>query len=643
MRGLRFWKWMLVLWAILIGLGNLTPRVYAHPLPPIPGEFVIQRSGTGAASDLSRLGGTKVAELQALQVELWRFPPQNQDAVLQALEADPTVRWIEPNRYIQVPQEIPNIPPAPAYTPSDPYYASYAARYLAPLGVEQAWEITRGSKDIIVAVVDTGVDCDHPDLQGACWVNRDEIPGNGIDDDGNGYVDDVHGWNFALDTPDIQDVHYHGTHVAGIIGARANREGVIGIAPQTTLMPIGVFQPQGIGTYFDLIRAILYAVDNGAHVINLSLGATSYGLGEAAAVRYAEEHRVTVIAAAGNLGLNRYFFPAAHPSVLAVAALDVRGKVASFSNYGDYIDVAAPGVSVISTIPGGRYGMLSGTSMAAPHVSGLAALLLSRDPSLSPLEIRSIITRTADDQVGPTTVDTPGWDPHYGYGRINVSRAVTTTHPTSAPPQRPSLAPALPWTPTCVDLLQNGGFEQGFQGWEAHNVHLVSSPVYEGETAARFSDSEAGFLRQAIQVPEKIKRLFDYTARQQENRASPRLLRLTFFAALRIETRDYGYGSRPDFPFDDWLTISLERGEEQVTLLRAGNSSDNVNYGLAWDEVFGLLPRELIPHVLDPGWALVVRTGQDGDGSNTTFTLDAFRVCAVMGRPRSYHPFLLAP
>jgi subtilisin family serine protease len=252
------------------------------------------------------------------------------------------------------------------------------------------------------------------DLSTGIWINAGEIPGNGVDDDGNGFVDDVNGWNFADGNNAIYDDYGHGTHVAGIAAGRINNGiGIAGMAGNVTIMSVDVFPRSGFGTYEDLIQGMIYATDNGARVINLSLGATSYSKGEEAAVDYAWAHGVVVVAAAGNTGRTSYHYPAGHPHAIAVAATDAYDNLAGFSTRGDFVDVAAPGVSIWSTFPGNRYGRLSGTSMATPHVAGLAALILSLDPGLTPDQVRALIEQNADD------LGSAGWDPNFGHGRIN--------------------------------------------------------------------------------------------------------------------------------------------------------------------------------------------------------------------------------
>ncbi len=645
-------KWLLqglfvtLLWASLSIEANAEPLLPNLDAPHVPGEILVKFVDALSTSEaearpladtpfvnwererlLAVLEAEVVDRTTSLGIERWRVRETSLARALRTLLASPGVAWAEPNYYLTLTLATnaccaPILPfqsqMTPHLTPNDPYYASYTYKYLARLGVESAWEITTGSPEIIVAVVDTGIACEHEDLSGHCWRNEDEIPNNGVDDDANGYVDDVGGWSFYLEGPNIADVHYHGTHVAGIVAATLNNNaGIVGIAPRVQLMPLAIFSPQGVGTYYDLIRAILYATDNGAHVINMSLGATTYSQGEAEAVAYAAKHGVVLVAAAGNYASNRLFYPAAHPQVIGVSATDVNDNLASFTNYGEFVDVAAPGVSILSTIPGNRYGFLSGTSMASPHVAGLAALLLSLNPTLSPAEVRALIETHAEDQVGPPYYDLPGRDPYYGAGRIHVGRAVAAATPQEPPPPRPTgEAPALYWPKTCVDVLRNGGFEENLLGWDG-NGEVISTPVYEGTRALQLRSEASARIEQTFYIPEDT-------------------LQATFFAAVRIETADAGQGTSPVDRYDDWLRIWLvAKGlpERRVLLLYAGNTSDSVRYGLAWDEVLAVLPAGALP-VRGGEVALVFETGSDRDAQKTTFIVDAVRLCLVGSRVR---------
>ena len=246
--------------------------------------------------------------------------------------------------------------------------------------------------------------------------------------------------------------------------------------------PSDVFN-HGIGTYEDLIRAIIYATDNGARVINMSLGATSYSRGEEAAVDYAWNHGAVVVAAAGNTSRNTNHYPAAHRNAIAVAATDASDNRAGFSTYGDFIDVAAPGANVFSTVMGGGYGYMSGTSMASPHVAGLAGLLFSLNPQLTNTQVRELIEKNVDD-LGAT-----GWDPYYGSGRINARKALAAVALPPQPSPTPTPHPPLvEWPAGCQDLVPDGDFEAGLGSWQRNGAWAIDTTrAYSGTGAAHFT------------------------------------------------------------------------------------------------------------------------------------------------------------
>ena len=251
------------------------------------------------------------------------------------------------------------------------------------------------------------------------------MPANGLDDDGNGLVDDVQGWHFYTQGGNhygdnrVADDYGHGTHVAGIAAAQTNNGvGIAGMAGGSRLMTVKVLDQYGLGWYFDIARGIVYAVDNGARVINLSLGGTAPSETLQAAADYAREKGALLVAATGNSG-GRVLYPAACERVIAVAATDRTDQHPTFSNYGPQVDVAAPGVDIYSTwYRRDGYFSQSGTSMATPHVSGLAALIWSERPTWSPEQIDDTLMRTALD------VQAPGWDPYSGWGRIDAHLAM---------------------------------------------------------------------------------------------------------------------------------------------------------------------------------------------------------------------------
>lgn len=265
-----------------------------------------------------------------------------------------------------------------------------------------AWDITRGDPDVVVAVLDTGIDLQHPELASQAWVNPDEVPGNGVDDDNNGYIDDINGFDFLNHDSsvfDAGDQDIHGTHVAGIIAAKANnRKGIAGVAPGVKIMALKFIGPEG-GNISDAIEAIEYARSMGVKVSNNSWGGSEYSQSLRDAI---EDSGMLFIAASGNSGADADLapeYPAAFEcdNIISVAALNNRGSLPFWSNYGaDSVDLAAPGsgiMSILELIPGSTflYGYISGTSQAAPFVTGTAALVYSENQSLSPTEVKTKI------------------------------------------------------------------------------------------------------------------------------------------------------------------------------------------------------------------------------------------------------------
>ncbi|MGC8786912.1 MAG: S8 family serine peptidase [Anaerolineae bacterium] len=395
--------------------------------PHVPGRILVKfKSGVKGEQRLqvhAEQGAHVVAELPRLAVQVVQVPEERMAAALARYRANPRVAYAEPD-YLAYGEFVPN----------DPYYASnqYGPQIIQ---ADRAWDVTTGSPNVIVAVVDSGADFLHPDLQGKL----------------------IAGWDFINNDPDPTDDQGHGTHVAGIVGAVTNNgEGVAGIGYQTRLLIVKVLDASNAGTYSGIAQGIVYAADQGASIINLSLGGTSFSQTLLDAVEYAWSRGVLLVAAAGNYASSNPFYPAAFEHVMGVAATDANDNRWSSSNYGTYISVSAPGVNIYSTnwnrTTGTGYGYRTGTSMAAPHVSGVAALLLAQDPSRNNAQLRSIIESTADD------LGAAGWDVYYGYGRVNAYRAVTyggvnptptaTPEPTSTSTPTPIPTATLEPTPT---------------------------------------------------------------------------------------------------------------------------------------------------------------------------------------------------
>jgi subtilisin family serine protease len=272
---------------------------------------------------------------------------------------------------------------------------------LDQINAPEAWAKGYTGQGVVVAVVDSGVDYTHPDLKDNIWTNSGEIPGNGIDDDHDGYVDDVHGWDFVTGSSTPLDADSHGTHVAGIIAAENNGTGITGVAPNAKIMPVRVLDADGNGDLSTVAKGIRYAADKGANVINLSLGGQFSSPELTSAVQYAESRGAVVVMAAGNSGGAVPDSPArsAQQQGIAVGAVNRSKQLASFSNRAGRTRlnyVVAPGVNVTSTIPNDSYASYSGTSMATPYVSGVAALVLSANPNLTPHQVETLVTGSAN-------------------------------------------------------------------------------------------------------------------------------------------------------------------------------------------------------------------------------------------------------
>lgn len=423
--------WLAVLLAVLLfpvldsGASSITRGTAQADLeaPYVPGRILVKfKGGVKGEQQLqvhAEQSGRVVAELLRLGVHVVQVPEERMSASLAQYRSNPWVAYAEPD-YLAYGEFVPN----------DPYYASnqYGPQKIQ---ADLAWDITTGSPNVIVAVVDSGADFSHPDLQGKL----------------------IAGWDFINNDADPTDDQGHGTHVAGIVGAATNNgEGVAGIGYDTKLLVVKVLDASNSGTYSGIAQGIVYAVDHGAAIINLSLGGTSFSQTLLDAVEYAWSHGVLLVAAAGNYASSNPFYPASFEHVMGVAATDANDSRWSSSNYGSYISVSAPGVNVYSTnwnkTSGTGYGYRTGTSMATPHVSGVAALLLAQDPSRSNVQLRSIIESTADD------LGAAGWDAYYGYGRLNAYRTVTSGGGAPTPTAMPDPTPTPTNTPVPTATLE---------------------------------------------------------------------------------------------------------------------------------------------------------------------------------------------
>ena len=366
------------------------------------------------------------------RIYLLRFAP---DAPLEALKAayqqNPLVEAVEYN-YLR-----PTL--GDAVVPNDP---KYAEQWNLPLmRLPQAWAIEKGDRKVVIAIIDSGIDYKHEDLAPKAWINPREIPENGLDDDGNGYIDDIYGWDFT-DAPNLQaegdylegdnepiDERGHGTHVAGIAGAMPhNGIGIAGVAWECPLMAIRAGLSLGGSSRMqddDSASAIVYAADNGASIINMSWGSERRSFVIQDAIDYAYSRGVVLVAAAGNSQKPEAIFPAAYRKVIAVASTEQNQQRFYQSNFGASIDIGAPGNVILSTQINNQYRHLTGTSMASPHVAGVAALLLAKRPALTSEEIRHILINTADPVYRE---DSDEFDEKFvGAGTVNAERALLSS------------------------------------------------------------------------------------------------------------------------------------------------------------------------------------------------------------------------
>ncbi len=344
------------------------------------------------------------------KIKMYHFSLHKSQTVEQAiadLRNDPDVEYAEPDYILSKAStdeavEVLSHDEMMALSSNEKVYTSEIGQSFD--SVHQSVSAQSGG-DVIVAVIDTGLDMDHPIFtqSGAIWRNNGEVAGNGIDDDGNGYIDDVNGWNFVDGNGTIYDDDDHGTHVSGIILSAAVDvfESPVDASP-IKIMPLKFLDANGIGATSDAINAIYYAVDNGAHVLNNSWGGNSYSQALHEAVAYTYDNGKTFVAAAGNASANNDnapMYPANYdvPHVQSIAATTSSDNLASFSNFGySTVDIGSPGVFIRSSIDGGGYGYMSGTSMAVPYVAGVSAMMIHFAPAMLGHQVKSIVETTTD-------------------------------------------------------------------------------------------------------------------------------------------------------------------------------------------------------------------------------------------------------
>jgi subtilisin family serine protease len=441
--------------ALLAACASVAGALVAPAVAPADDVIVRFRPAADATDRGDARRGAGVVAREALPVSgMEVVAPRAGTSTAQAiaeLERSPDVLYAQPDRVRR-----------PAMVATDTQFAFEWG--LRKISAPTAWDTTTGDPAVTVAVVDSGMDLAHPDLSPNLWHNAGEVAGDGVDNDADGYVDDVTGWDFAGahagdaagdadpsdEVPnDPQAADGHGTHVSGTIGARGgDAAGVAGVAWGSALMPLRVFDNDGLSYTSELVKAYAYAARKGARIVNASLSGTSFDDAEYDAMSAATG--ILFVVAAGNSGANNDAtptYPCAYdlPNVICVGATNSADALASFSNYGaKTVDLAAPGVHILSTRRGGGWKYLDGTSMATPHVSGAAALLLSQRPGLTPWQLSRVLTDSADPIAGLSGKVVSN-------GRLNAARAVSTEAPpaaaqpaTVAPTPAPTIVPAAP-------------------------------------------------------------------------------------------------------------------------------------------------------------------------------------------------------
>lgn len=375
--------------------------------PAVPNEILVEVKPHMSEQAIQTLlevhGAQEVDSIPELNVRVLRVPEAKRDHVLEALQHNPNIQFAEVN----------GVAAAGALT-NDPYVTNGYEWHVSKIQLAQAWGVTSANPGTVVAIVDTGVAANHPDLTGKVLA----------------------GYNFYANNADTSDDYGHGTAVAGTAAAQGNNgAGVAGVAWNASILPVKISDPTGYATYSNMAKALTYAVDHGARVINISFyGSTSSSTLQSAA-DYVWNHNGVIFACAGNTGTNAAQYPAACNNVVAVSNTTSSDTLSTTSTYGSFIDISAPGSGIWTTNRDGTYGAWSGTSFASPIAAGVATLLVANDPSISNARIVDILKQNSDD------LGTAGYDTSFGYGRVNAYRALVaagasapadTTAPTTA-------------------------------------------------------------------------------------------------------------------------------------------------------------------------------------------------------------------
>ena len=401
--------------SFLLGVFVLAFSLNASQAPAVPpaatyvqGEVILKFKNNATQHDkdqiYAELGGAKLKGLGRIKAELRRVETMSVDDAVSRYRSHPKIEYIEPNYMLQANE-----------TPNDPVYPQLyglnntgqtGGTVDADIDAPQAWDVFTGSSSVLIGVIDTGVDYTHPDLAANIWTNPGEIPANNIDDDNNGYIDDVHGYDFVNNDGDPMDDHGHGSHCSGTIGGVGNNGiGVAGVNWNVKIMGLKFLSASGSGSTADAVEAINYATMMHVRLTSNSWGGGGFSQALLDAIDDADAAGILFVCAAGNASSNTDVtpnYPSTYPSpnIVAVAATDHNDNLASFSNYGaTTVDLAAPGVNIVSTTPGNTYSTFSGTSMATPHVAGALGLVFGRFPNIAHSDAKNLILNFVDHKV----------------------------------------------------------------------------------------------------------------------------------------------------------------------------------------------------------------------------------------------------
>lgn len=513
----RFIQGLGALW-LIASFGTLA-LAKAPAIEAVPGEYLVKfkKTDTLQTMDASTILGFSVDRKVTENVFLIkRSMIETQDYVVSSLSQNPEVEIVEPNfiyRANVVPNDVDFSKLWGLQNTGQKDTSGATGIEGVDIGAVRAWDLSTGSHDIVVAVIDTGVDPNIPDLKENIWTNEAEANGrSGVDDDNNGYVDDIHGYDFVNRDGDPTDDHSHGSHVAGTIGAKGNDGyGVAGVTWNVRIMGVKFLSKDGGGTLEDAIKSIDYATNMGAKILSNSWGGGGFSELLKQSIERSHAAGALFVAAAGNESNDNDTsptYPATYdvPNVIAVAALDNRGTLAGFSNWGKRtVHLGAPGVNVYSTTPKG-FSSYSGTSMACPHVSGAAALLMSYAPNLTAMQVKErLLARVAPmTKIKSKTVsggivnvyyalsDTPApQDPNDPSNWKSTPISIASAHPYSAKTKQE-------WT-----VKQEGASkisvhfskfvtERGYDKVEFFGADGVSAGVYSGDHSDEFSPAVKG-------------------------------------------------------------------------------------------------------------------------------------------------------